>query len=66
MHSLGKSPSRAVTEQPAHSHIYDRKGSLGLRLRQFWLRKSIFMPSSALPEAYAARRHIPGVNVPKV
>ena len=61
-----KKTARTYTEVPEASHIYYQKNSLGLQLKEFWLRKSIFHPHQTLPEALAARRHIPGANVPKI
>ena len=66
MASFGKKQSHTFTEVLESSHIYYKKGSLGQGLKDFWYRKSIFKPHDALPETFAARRHIPGANVPKV
>ena len=61
-----KKTSRTYTEVPEASHIYYQKNSLGLQLKEFWLRKSIFHPHPNLPQAYTARNHIPGAYVPKI
>ena len=66
MASFGKKHSKAVTSLLESSNIYYEKSSLGQGLKEFCYRKSIFKPHSALPEAFAARRHIPGANVPRV
>ena len=35
-------------------------------LKNLWLRKSIFNPPQGLPELYASRKHLAGVEVPYV